>query len=359
MKSLIDFKDDIHKCSKCGICQADCPVYQATGNDCSVLRGFFVMLGGVLRGDLKLSKTINRYLDLCLKCGACVKSCPSGINAVDVIISAKAEYFKTHPFERVKTFFQKYFIFGLIPRIVRTFIPSMESKKFDEKIIYFGGCGSKFKGDKTIVKILNSINVEVINPVFHCCGMPYLVRGDLNEFNNSMRSYISILKKYNIKEVVTSCASCEKSLKEYIKWTDENLSDFDIEFLKSINVINIYKYLRKKNISLKLQKSQKVTYHKPCHIENFDDVKWLIDNTENLEYVEMQGFDKCCGLNGIAKIREYETMLKIYNEKRNSIKKTNAKNVLTSCLGCESALNLYSLRKYKAYDLLDFIAKNL
>ena len=31
---------------------------------------------------------------------------------------------------------------------------------------------------------------EVVNPKFHCCGIPYFTRGDLNEFNNSIKSYI-------------------------------------------------------------------------------------------------------------------------------------------------------------------------
>ena len=134
MKNLLDYKEDIHKCSKCGICQADCPIYQVTGNDCTVSRGFFVMLNGVLKGDLKMSKTINHYIDTCLKCGACAKSCPSGIDTIDIIISAKAEYFKTHPIERFKTFVQKYFIFGLIPRIMRTFIRPTKSETFNRKV---------------------------------------------------------------------------------------------------------------------------------------------------------------------------------------------------------------------------------
>ena len=171
MKQLKDFKEDIHRCSKCGLCQAECPIYQVTGNDCSVSRGQFVMLNGVVKGYLKMSRTINRYLDLCLKCGKCSKFCPSGIDVVDVIISAKAEYFKRHPFEKLITFFQKYFAFGLIPRIIRTFIRPTKSKNFEKKVLYFGGCGSKLKGDKSLVKILNSINIEVINPEFEIVTM--------------------------------------------------------------------------------------------------------------------------------------------------------------------------------------------
>ena len=113
MKNLSEYKEDIHSCSKCGLCQAVCPIYKITGNDCSVSRGQFIMLRGLIKGELKMSPKLNRYLDLCLKCGACSKFCPSGIDIVDIITSAKAEYFKTHFFERVISFFQKYFLFGL------------------------------------------------------------------------------------------------------------------------------------------------------------------------------------------------------------------------------------------------------
>lgn len=358
MKELIDFKEDIHRCSKCGLCQAECPIYKITGSDCTVSRGQFVMLKGILDGDLKMTKTINRYLDLCLKCGACTKFCPSGIDVVDVIISAKSEYFKNHPLEKIKTFFQKYFIFGLIPRIIRTFIRPTKSQKYSKKVLYFGGCGSKFKGDKAVVKTLNSLNIEVINPQFHCCGIPYFTRGDLNEFNNSIKSYVKILKKYNITDVVTTCASCEKSLKDYTKWAS-NLPKEDFEYLKKVTIKNIYTYMHEQKIELALRKPTKVTYHKPCNINNFEDILWVLNNTKNLDYIEMKDFDKCCGLNGISKIKEYKIMKRIFNSKRKNILNTDSKHVLTSCLGCEVALKAYSFGQYKVQDLIEFLSTRL
>ena len=60
MQKLDSFNDDINKCSKCGLCQSVCPVYKVTGNDCAVSRGKFIMLKGILNGDLKLNKIINK-----------------------------------------------------------------------------------------------------------------------------------------------------------------------------------------------------------------------------------------------------------------------------------------------------------
>ena len=94
MKNLNDFKDDINKCSKCGLCQSVCPVYKITGNDCAVSRGKFVMLDGVIKGDLKLNKNIEKYLDMCLKCGKCTNFCPSAIDVCKIFENAKYEYTK-------------------------------------------------------------------------------------------------------------------------------------------------------------------------------------------------------------------------------------------------------------------------
>ena len=184
MKNLAEYKENIHSCSKCGLCQAVCPIYKITGNDCSVSRGQFIMLRGLLKGDLKMSAKLNRYLDLCLKCGACSKFCPSGIDVVDIIVSAKAEYFKKHPFEKVISFIQKYFIFGFGVKCLGIFTKNIKSKKFEKKVLYFGGCSGKIKGNRSVVQLLNECNIEVITPDFNCCGIPFIVRGDIDNFEN-------------------------------------------------------------------------------------------------------------------------------------------------------------------------------
>lgn len=354
MKHLSDYKEEIHKCSKCGLCQAECSVYKVTGNDCTVSRGQFAMLNGVVKGDLKMTPKINRYLDLCLKCGKCSDFCPAGINAVDIIIAAKHEYYKKHLSEKIKAFIKKYIIFGFIPNFINLFRKNKKSKTFARKVLFFGGCASKLSGDSAAVKILNKMEIESINPNFPCCGISLLSLGDLKGFESCIKKYIEILKKYDIKEIVTTCSSCEKTLKDYIKYTD---NPDDINFLKELKISNIYEYIRNSELKLKLKTPKKITYHKPCGLKNFEDVIYILNNTENMEYIEMNDYDTCCGLNGLDKFSEYKIFRKIYSQKAQNIINTEAKTVLTSCLGCQSALKAYSYGKYKVYDLIDFIGK--
>ena len=344
MKTLAEYKEEIHSCSKCGICQSVCPVYKITGNDCTVSRGQFIMLKGLIKGDLKMSPKINRYLDLCLKCGACSKFCPSGIDVVDIIASAKAEYFKTSRREKFISYIQKTFIFGLGVKLAGLFSRKIKSKKFDKKVIYFGGCSGKMKGNKAVVKILNSCGVEVITPDFQCCGIPFYVRGDKESYESYKKSFEEIVQKYDVKEIVTTCASCEKTLKGYK--------------IEGLEIKNIFEYIREKELKPILKKRFKVTFHKPCNIDNFEDIEWILKNTENLEYKETENYDKCCGLNGISKFSEYKIMSKIFKAKHQNIVNSGARIVLTSCLGCEAALGLFSFGRYKVMDFTEFLGKN-
>lgn len=347
MKSLADCKDKIHSCSKCGLCQSVCPVYKITGNDCTVSRGHFIMLRGLIDGNLKMSKTINKYLDLCLKCGACSKFCPSGIDVVDIVALAKAEYFKTHFKEKFISFIQKYFIFGFGVKVLSLFRKKYDSKSFEKKILLFRGCGSYSK--TSVTKLLNLCNIEVITPNFDCCGIPFFARGDMENFKKYMDSFFSKIDEYGINEIVTTCASCEKTLNSYKKW--QNRNDYTVK--------NVFEYLNEQNINLKLKTPQKVTFHKPCNITNTDTIIKILNNTENLEYIQMKDYDKCCGLNGISKFNEYGILYKLFSEKRKNIMNTGAKTVLTSCLGCEIALKLFSFGKYKIKDMTEFLAEFL
>lgn len=349
MRKLEDEKEKIYSCSKCGLCQSVCPIYKITQNDCTVSRGLFIMLSGLIKGDLELSKKLKEYLNLCLKCGACSKFCPSDINVVDIIALANAEYFNKNNFEKFISFLQKAVIFIARLKIFRFFRRNLESKKFDKKVIYFGGCKNNINTTSAVIKILNSIGIEVISPDFECCGLPFFIRGDLGNFQNYVNNFENIVNEYEITDIVTTCAGCEETLKSYVKWGSN----------KDINVKNIFQYIAENNKKLKLNNYKKVTFHKPCKMSNYSDVRWILDNTENLEYVEMNDYDKCCGFNGIFNFSKYHILMKLYNNKRSNIQDSGAATVLTCCYGCETSLKLFSLFKYKVEDLTEFLAKNV
>lgn len=91
MKNFSDYKNELNKCSQCGLCMAVCPVYQKTKNDCANARGLCTMLNGVIEQKLEFDETILKYLKMCLdnkNCEKCKSFCPSGIDLQTIFDSA-------------------------------------------------------------------------------------------------------------------------------------------------------------------------------------------------------------------------------------------------------------------------------
>ncbi len=351
MENLEDFKDDINKCSKCGLCQSVCPVYKITGNDCAVSRGKFVMLDGVLKGDLKLNKNINKYLDLCLKCGKCTKFCPSAIDVCKIFETAKYQYAKNTLSGKFIFFLQSKYIFGNFIKIFKTItIPFRKKHKSKPdaklKVLYFKGCVNNLcpRTDNYLEKIFAASDIEIIEKDFDCCGLPFLSSGNLERFEEVKQHNLKMLD-CEFDYVLTDCASCESTLKQYM----------DVKF------ISLGELIVKLNIKFKFSQPVKVTFHKPCHLENDDFLEPLLKNCENVEYIKMENYDDCCGFAGEFALKNNRISSDISKLKTKNILNTGADIVLTSCPGCILGLHqgiIHSNRigkKINIKNLTDFL----
>lgn len=322
MKKLSDFEDEINKCSKCGLCQSVCPIYKLTGNDCAVSRGKFIMLDGVLKGDLKLNKTINKYLDLCLKCDKCSNFCPSSIDVCKIFEVAKYEYEKNTFWGKFVFFLESKFVFGNFLKLMKIFSGSKKRKKTQNtnlKLLYFKGCVNNIypQADKFLHKLFDNSNVEIIEKDFDCCGLPFLSSGNLERFEE-VKKYNLSLMNCNFDYIFTDCASCESTLKKYAK----------------AKFINLGELIAQQNIKFKFEKPIKVTFHKPCHLANDDFWLKIIENCENVEYVKMKDYDECCGLAGEFAIKNHKISQELSKQKAQNAIATGADYIVTTCPAC-------------------------
>ena len=77
------------------------------------------------------------------------------------------------------------------------------------------------------------------------------IQQSLNQlfFEKAKQNFINHIEKYDTREIVTTCASCEKTLKSYN--------------IEGLIVKNIFEYIREQNLKLKLKKKIRATFHKP------------------------------------------------------------------------------------------------
>ena len=377
MKKLEDFADDINKCSKCGLCQSVCPVYKITGNDCAVSRGKFVMLDGVLKGDLKLNKNIEKYLDMCLKCGKCKNFCPSNIDVCEIFNTAKYECAKNTIQGKFEKFFESKLVFGTFMKFMKIFrrINSAASISGNRgegciKLLYFKGCVNNVypKTERALKKIFSNLNVEIIERDFDCCGLPFLSSGNMERFEE-VNKYNLALMDSDFDYILTDCASCESTLKGYFNsthaplTTEDKKASFERAVARSdggFSFVNAAEFLAGQNIKFKFKKPVKVTFHKPCHLENDEFLKPLLQKCENVEYIEAEDYDECCGFAGEFALKNHKISKNISVKKADNIAKTNADIVLTTCPACILGIKhgfLFSGKKFpKIMNIMEFLA---
>lgn len=387
MKKLEDFKEEINKCSKCGLCQSVCPIYKLTGNDCAVSRGKFVMLDGVLKGDLKLNRNINKYLDLCLKCDKCSNFCPSSIDVCKILETAKYNYEKNTLWGKFIFFLESKYVFGNLLKLFKIIINShplrvekqliaseasnrdvgAEANKL--KLLYFKGCVNNIfpQTDKFLHKLFDNSDVEIIEKDFDCCGLPFLSSGNLERFEEVKKHNLELMN-CDFDYILTDCASCESTLKGYFQPTRNDVGQesptYDLSLRaneKSVTIpsfISLGELIANQNIKFKFEKPIKVTFHKPCHLENDDFWLKVIENCENVEYVKMKDYDECCGFSGEFAIKNHKISMQISKQKAQNAINTGADYVITTCPACVLGLKqgMLGIKKSpKVLSLSDFL----
>ena len=370
MKKLEDFKEEINKCSKCGLCQSVCPIYKLTGNDCAVSRGKFVMLDGVLKGDLKLNSNINKYLDVC-----------------KILETAKYNYEKNTLWGKFIFLLESKYVFGNLLKLFKIIInspPLREEKQLIAseasnrdvgaeanklKLLYFKGCVNNIfpQTDKFLHKLFDNSDVEIIEKDFDCCGLPFLSSGNLERFEEIKKHNLELMN-CDFDYILTDCASCESTLKGYFQPTRNDVGQesptYDLSLRaneKSVAIpsfISLGELIANQNIKFKFEKPIKVTFHKPCHLENDDFWLKVIENCENVEYVKMKDYDECCGFSGEFAIKNHKISMQISKQKAQNAINTGADYVITTCPACVLGLKqgMLGIKKSpKVLSLSDFL----
>ncbi|MBQ8458998.1 (Fe-S)-binding protein [bacterium] len=357
MKHLKDFENDLNKCSKCGLCESVCPIFKINPNDCAASKGKFIMLHGVTKGDLKLSKNINKYIDMCLKCGKCNEFCPSGIDVCQILSSAKADFLKDKLYGKIINFLQSKIIFGAIINFGKFISKPFRPKKIPAQnaiqVMYFKGCVNQIcpRTDIYLNKIFKN-TINIVEPDFECCGLPFLSEGNMERFEQCAKSNLEKLND-NYSYFVTDCASCQSTILDYPKYINTKLN-------LSEKAVNWGEIIALQNLKFKFKKPLKVTFHKPCHLKNDKFFKTIMNNCENVEYVEMENYTDCCGLAGSFIIKNLKLSTKLAKQKAQNINKTNTDYVITTCPSCIAGLNyglLLNKSKTKVVSLPEFLSK--
>ena len=382
------------QCMKCGFCTFFCPIYQEERIESSVARGKVFLTKEILKNEQKLSAEMGKIIGKCLLCKTCVTNCPAKTQVDRIIVGVRAQLVRDKGLSLVKRLIFRNLmanrrLFGMsvrlasrlqmalprkqgkmrhlpdflkalgegrnIPEIAKVLLrdqvkevnSARDGKAPRMRIGYFMGCATDFIFPETglnTIQFLTSRGIEVVIPKNQtCCGVAIYSSGDLATARMLARKNMDAFK--DVDFVVTSCATCSSTLKDYKIYLPENeqqSKEFE-DFSKKIKDVTefIVDILKVSPGELKLKREfegKTATWHDPCHLVRYQNIRTqprqILQSLQGLKYNEMPAADRCCGMGGSFSIYHYELTKKIADKKLESVRSTEADIVVTACPGC-------------------------
>jgi Fe-S oxidoreductase len=349
------FGDQIRRCSRCGFCQAVCPVFNATLRPSYNARGKMLLIQEVMEGRIEPSDELIETIFQCTTCAACEQNCPSGVSVPDIIKAFRREMRllgSCHP------------AFIGMDKVLDehdNIYTEDDRPDFDREIggraehVFFAGCVGLYREEdatEAILDLLDHLEVDytLIDEV--CCSgvledVGYEIKTRLAQTN------IERILATGAKTLITGCPYCFRTFKN--KPAYWSLLD------AGIDIIHISQFLARQDIGVTTD--LRVTYHDPCdlgrHTGIYDEPRHTIQRIAK-NFVELPHHRQdalCCGAGGGVRGAFAKNSLAMARRRLEEVEKVEADVLLTECNSCVHNLVNAKLRaqKFKIYTTPQFI----
>ena len=377
-------KDLIEDCVHCGFCLPTCPTYHLWGEEMDSPRGRIVLMSEAEQGA-ELSAPMVTHWDRCLGCMACVTACPSGVQYDKLIEDTRAQVERNHSRKPGDRLFRS-LVFELFPHPgrLRALAPLMalarrlgipklarrggpfprlraitaltpetpllgtmrrlpeHTKARGEKRGTVGllqGCVQRvFFHDVNVAtaQVLAAEGFEVRAPRLpRCCGALQMHTG--YDSRDLARATIEAFEQCDF--VVANAAGCGSSMKDYAHLLRDDPQWAQRAERFCAKVRDVTELLAEAGTrATRHPVRQKVAYHDACHLAHAQAVRAqpreLLAEIPELELVEPQGWEICCGSAGIYNLLNPEPATELGRRKVENLLATGAKTIAAGNPGC-------------------------
>ncbi len=313
--------EDVLQCMRCGFCLPTCPTYALTGRERSSPRGRVALARAVAEKKLQFTEAVKEEAFFCLDCRACTTACPSGVRAGEVMEICRSQAHAFHPLGSAGRAFREFVLQkmlpspdrlensmlptrlyqrlgiqwlvrhlkvlklgphwlekaeGMLPRLeppLRPQLPEVVPAQGEKRgrVGFFLGCVMTlmYPGvSRQTVRILAHQGFEVVTPrAAKCCGAPHLSEGDRKTARELALFNLELFLELDVDCIVTDCAGCGASLKEYEELLEEQADAGKLQRFRA-KIRDISEFLVEVGLRTEALRPVPctVTYHEPCHL---------------------------------------------------------------------------------------------
>lgn len=378
-------------CIHCGFCLPTCPTYLVLGNEMDSPRGRLTLIRAASEGNIAISDSFARHMDLCLLCRACETACPSGVKFGPLMETARGQIGRQHRYPPAEQRFRDVLLrtftdlgrlrilvsllrlyqrsglqrllrgSGLLSRLGRLgrmesllprvpaprtcALPEVTPPKGERRgrVGLLLGCVQRYffaHVNAATVRVLSENGYEVIAPQDQgCCGSLLVHEGEREQGKQLARQTIDCFEQANVDLIVVNAAGCGSAMKEYgeLLHADPVYAERAKTFSRKVR--DISELLAETPLRGALQPlGLTVTYHDACHLAHGQKIRreprMLLKAIPGLQLVELKESDFCCGSAGTYNLRHPDLAQQLLDRKIERIKETGADIVVSGNLGC-------------------------
>ena len=379
-----------YTCSQCGFCVSDCDQFYGRGWESQSPRGKWYFLKEFMEGRDEYDKEAVTTTLICTTCERCNVNCCMGLPIEPSWMKLRGRVIHDQDTEDMmldqdKMTFPPFYvmaasarkennIWGAYRRDRDNWIPDEVRPKLKDKadLAYFAGCTASYVENdiaQAATLLLDRAGYEftTLGNDESCCGIPLLVAGQWDVWEEILRHNVSEMKKRDVKTVVTSCPACWLSWAQlYPEWCEKLGIEYDIEAKHYSELLS--DSLQRGDLTFTEEVPMRVTWHDSCHMGRaggiYEPPRDVIKAIPGVDFVEVEHNRQeglCCG-SVLTLIGEPQVAHRIGDHRLQEAIDVKAEAMLAACPCCQFQLRVSADRMgtdMPIYDLAWFAAKGL
>ena len=303
-----------YACAQCGYCVEGCTQFYGRGWESQSPRGKWFVLKEYMSGrNGHLSQEqVDSFL-ACTTCEVCNSTCPLELPNEPSWLEVRGKLVHDDdrltfpPFEIMRASLHKeHNIWGAYRKDRARWAENIGDLPEQAETCYFPGCTASYV-EKDIAQssaeLLHKAGVEFtyLGEDEACCGIPMLVAGLWDTFEEIMRHNIGAMEKRGVKRVVTTCPACWLVWKQYYpEWAAKLGIDYPFETLHISEILA--EQIQSGEMTFDQPVNMRVTWHDSCHMGRaggiYEPPREVLQAIPGIEFVEMEhnrDDSLCCG----------------------------------------------------------------